>query len=155
MANLFRITQLILPWISIVFYPKRSLIRYLPVAILAAILVGGMCTLAAPYKWWRVEGGLKTKLFNAFSFIMGPFFIGTLWIFYFTFAQFKRYFITNLLFDGFFAFIFSAVLEKLNMFKLVNFKRIYIFLSFLSFSFIIYGYELLLNKRGQILSLKK
>ncbi|MBN8209022.1 hypothetical protein JI666_09720 [Bacillus sp. NTK071] len=147
MATFLRFTQLILPWISIVFYPKRSFIRYLPVAILASILVGGLSALAVPYKWWRVDGGLKTKIFNDITFIMGPFFIGTLWVFYFTFGHLKRFVAMNLVIDGFFAFVFSYVLEKANVFKLIHFKRIHVFLTYFSFSFILYGFELLINKR--------
>ena len=146
MPNAIRLLQLILPWFSIVFYPKKSFKRFLPVSIVASMLVIGMCILAVPYKWWEVKGGFKSKVYNDLSFLAGPFFVGTLWIFYFTYGNFKRYFLTNLVFDGLFSFPLAYLYQKAKLFKLVNFKPVYIFLSFMSYSIFIYGFERLLKK---------
>jgi hypothetical protein len=34
--------------------------------------------LSVPFKWWTVKGGLFNKVINDLSFILGPFFIGTI-----------------------------------------------------------------------------
>lgn len=146
MPNIIRIIQLILPWISIVFLPKRSFKHYLPVSLFASLLVTGMCLLAVPYKWWIVKGGWKVKLLNDGSFIFGPFLVGTLWIFHFTFGNLKRYFGVNLIIDTLFSFPLSYLFQKLKLFKLVNFRPKHIFFSFVTFSLIIYGYEVLIKK---------
>ncbi len=146
MSNFIRILQLLLPWIFIVFLSKKSFKQYFPVSLIASILVTGMCLLAIPFKWWTVKGGWKAKFLNDGSFIIGPFFVGTLWIFQFTFGNFKRYFLVNLLMDAFFAFPLTSLYQKLNLFKLVNFKPKYIFLSFINFSFIIYVFEVLIKR---------
>lgn len=146
MPNIIRIIQLILPWISIVFLPKRSFKHYLPVSIFASLLVTGMCLLAVPYKWWIVKGGWKFKLLNDGSFILGPFLVGTLWIFHFTFGNLKRYFWVNLIMDTLFSFPLSYLFQKLKLFKLVNFRHKHIFFSFITFSLIIYGYEVLIKR---------
>ncbi|MEH7119944.1 hypothetical protein V7128_21345 [Neobacillus vireti] len=146
MPNIIRIIQLVLPWISIVFLPRKTIKHYLPVAMFASLLVTGMCLLAVPYKWWIVKGGWKNKILNDGSFIFGPFFVGTLWIFHFTFGNIKRYFMINLLMDSLFSFPLSFLFQKLKLFKLVNFRPKHIFFSFISFSVIIYGYELLIKR---------
>lgn len=146
MPNIIRILQLIVSWLSIVFLPKKTIREFLPVSIFASILVIGICSLAVPYKWWVVEGGWKDKIINDLSFIFGPFFVGTLWIFHFYFGNFKRYFLLNLLMDSMFSFVLTYIFQKLKLFKLVNFKPKHIFISFISFSLIIYGYQMILKR---------
>jgi hypothetical protein len=146
MPNLIRILQLILPWISVVFIPKKSFRQYFPVSLFASTLVTGMCSLAVPYKWWVVNGGWKVKLFNDGSFIFGPFLVGTLWIYHLTFGNIKRYLLINLIIDFLFSVPLTFLYQKLNLFKLVNFRVKHIFFSFISFSFIIYGYQMLIKR---------
>lgn len=145
MPNVIRIIMLLSPWISIVFLPRKATRRYLPVSLFASFLVIGMCALAVPYKWWIVKGGWKIKVLNDGSFIFGPFLIGTLWIFHFTYGNFKRYFVVNLLMDFLFSYPLSFLFQKVKLFTLVNFKPKHIFFSFISFSFVIYGFEMLLK----------
>lgn len=144
--NLIRIIQITVPWLSVVFLPKISFKKFLPISIFASILVVGMCSLAVPYKWWIIKGGWKYKLFNDLSFIIGPFFVGTLWIFHFTFGNFKKYLLVNLIIDWLFSYPLNYLLQNLKLYKLVNFKPKHILLSFLSFSLTIYGYQLILNR---------
>lgn len=147
MPMLIRILQLTLPWISIIFLPKRSFKHYLPVSIFASVLVCVMCLLAGPLKWWNSKGGWKVRLLNDCSFTFGPFFVGTLWIFHFTFGNLKRYFLANLLMDSIFAFPLTYLYQKAKLFKLIKFKPLHIFLTFISYSFIIYGFQLLVQKK--------
>lgn len=147
MPMLIRILQLTLPWISIIFLPKRSFKQYLPVSIFASVLVCVMCLLAGPLKWWNSAGGWKARLVNDASFTLGPFFVGTLWIFHITFGNIKRYFLANLLMDSLFSFVLCNLYQKLKLFKLVKFKPLHIFLTFISYSFIIYGFQLLVQKK--------
>ncbi|SEN76766.1 hypothetical protein SAMN05192533_12023 [Mesobacillus persicus] len=146
MPNIIRIIQLILPWISIIFLPKKSFKLYLPVSLFASLLVTGMCLLAVPYKWWVVKGGWKVKLLNDGSFILGPFLVGTLWIFHLTFGNLKRYLGLNLIMDILFSFPLSYLFQKLRLFKLVNFRPKHIFFSFITFALVIYGYQLLIKR---------
>lgn len=146
MSNLIRLSLLIISWVSIIFLPKKSLKKYLPITMFTSILTAGICVLATPYKWWIVEGGWKNKIFNMVSFVLGPFFVGTLWVFHFTFGQFYRYFVLNVVMDLMFSFPLNYFFQKAKLYKLVNFKPKHIFFTFISFSFIIYWYENFLNR---------
>ena len=145
-ANIIRLLQLVVPWFSIPFLPKKSYREFFPVTVVASILVTGMCSLAVPYKWWRVNGGLKEKVFNDGSFILGPFMVGTLWIFHFTFGNFLRYIIVNIVFDGLFAYPLNYLFERLRLYRLINFKPKHILGTFIGFALFIYGFQSMLQR---------
>ncbi|WNF38263.1 hypothetical protein RJD24_07500 [Bacillaceae bacterium IKA-2] len=144
--NFIRTILVIVPWLSVVVLPKKSIRNFFPVSLFASILVVGMCSLAVPYKWWVVKGGWKYKLFNDLSFILGPFFVGTLWIFHFTFGNFKKYFLVNLIIDWIFSYPLNHLFQRMKLYKLVNFKPKHIYFSFLGFALTIYGYQHILKR---------
>ncbi|MCT8136757.1 hypothetical protein H1D32_02695 [Anaerobacillus sp. CMMVII] len=146
MPNVIRLLMLTVPWFSIAVLPKKSFREYLPVSAFTSLLVCCMCLAAVKNKWWIVRGGWKSTLFNDFSFVFGPFFIGTLWVFHFTFGNFKRYLLANLIMDLVFSYPLNYLLQRLGLYKLVNFKPKHIFAMFSVFSVTIYGCQLLFNR---------
>src|SRR5947199_5011048 len=95
--NLIRIGLLIVSWISIIFLPKSAFRKYLPVSIFCSLLVICGCLLSYRYRWWKVKGGIAELIFMDSSFIFGPFFVGTIWIFHLSYGKFKRYILLNLI----------------------------------------------------------
>lgn len=146
LANLVRIMLLIFPWLTFSFIPKKSLKTFLPVSFFASLLVLGMYFFAWSNKWWTVKGGVKYKLFNDLSFVFGPFFVGTIWIFHYTFGKFKLYFLTNLFIDFLFAYPINFILQRLRLYRLVNFSSNYILIFFTCFSLLIYGFQLIYQR---------
>jgi hypothetical protein len=146
LPNFIRAGLIILSWSTIFFLPKKSLKNFLPVSFFASLLVLLMSMLSIPYKWWTVHGDIKQKITSDLSFIFGPFFVGTIWIFHFTYGKFWLYFMTNAIVDYAFAYPLTILFQRLKVYKLVNFKPIHVFLSFLSYAVIIYGYQSFLQK---------
>ncbi|MBA2876639.1 hypothetical protein HNR31_003457 [Anoxybacillus caldiproteolyticus] len=146
LPTFIRASLIILSWSTVFFLPKNSLKRFLPVSFFTSLLVVLMSMLSIPYKWWTVQGSMKRKITNDLSFIFGPFFVGTIWIFHFTYGKFCLYLITNAMMDYTFAYPLTALFQRLKVYKLVNFKPIHVFLSFLSYAVIIYGYQSFLQK---------
>ncbi|WP_313798884.1 hypothetical protein [Cytobacillus sp.] len=144
--NLIRIAVLIISWISVMLLPKSALRKYLPVSIFCSLLVICGCFLSYKYKWWRVRGGIAELIFHDLSFIFGPFFAGTLWIFHLSFGNFKRYILLNLISNISFSYPLTYLFEKFNVYTLGNFKRIHLFLYYYVFAFIIYWYQLLIER---------
>ncbi|MBG9548920.1 hypothetical protein ACOSZF_05170 [Cytobacillus firmus] len=140
-TTLIRLMHLVIPWLTIVFLPKKSFNKFSTVSVFAGILVLILSTLAIPFKWWTVEGGHFKKLLNDLTFILGPFFIGTLWIFHFTFGSFKKYLAVNAIMDLLFAYPLNYLYQRFKLYKLEKFKPIHIFLFFTSYAWIIYGYQ--------------
>jgi hypothetical protein len=60
----------------------------------------------------------------------------------------------NLLMDSIFSFPLSYLYQKLKLFRLVKFRPKHIFLFFISFSLIIYGFEYL-KKRLSLIKVQK
>ncbi|MFJ5760521.1 hypothetical protein ACIQAA_15605 [Neobacillus sp. NPDC093182] len=147
LAAIIRISLLLIPWLTVFFIPKNVFKKYTPVAIFASLLVAINCMFSVPFKWWTVKGGLLNKVINDLSFILGPFFIGTIWIFRLTFGKFWLYLLTNSLMDLFLAFPINWLMQKLKVYKLVNFKSIHVFLISIFFALIIYPYQVFISPR--------
>lgn len=143
---LIRLGMVLISGGSLIFLPKKSFYKYLPVTIFTSVLVLIVCALSIPYKFWVVKGNKTTKVLNDLAYVFGSFFAVTLWIFHFTFGKFKQFVGINLLMDFLLAYPINYVFQKLKVYKLVNFKSKHIFLTYFSFSFIIYGFQLLLEK---------
>jgi hypothetical protein len=144
--SLIRLGLVLISGLSLIFLPKKSLYKYLPVTVFTSTLVLIVCALSVPYKFWVVKGSKTTKVLNDLAYVFGSFFAGTLWIFHLTFGKFKRFVGINLFMDFLLAYPLNYVFQKLKVYKLVNFKSKHIFLTYFSFSFIIYGFQLLLEK---------
>lgn len=145
-VTIIRIGLLLVPWLTVFFIPKNVFKKYTPVATFASLLVAINCMLSIPFKWWKVKGGLLNKVFNDLSFILGPFFIGTIWIFRLTFGKFWIYLFTNTVMDLFLAYPVNWIMQKFKVYKLVNFKPIHIYLVSILFALVIYPYQLFISR---------
>lgn len=147
LVAIIRISLLIIPWLTVFFIPKNVFKKYTPVAVFASLLVAINCMLSVPLKWWTVRGGLLNKVINDLSFILGPFFIGTIWIFRLTFGKFWLYLLTNTFMDLFLSYPVNWILQRLKVYKLVNFKSKHVFFVSIFLSLVIYPYQLFISRR--------
>ncbi|WP_217269700.1 hypothetical protein [Neobacillus endophyticus] len=123
--------------------PKENLKKYSPAAILAAFLVSVVYELAYHFNWWKLKNVLFSwARISDYTFILGPFLVGTVWIFHLTYRiGFVTYTCANLLLDAFFSFKFLPFLEKLGVIKLKNISHLGIYGLMLLVSLIIYPYQ--------------
>ncbi|WP_462410296.1 hypothetical protein [Neobacillus sp. Marseille-QA0830] len=145
LAAFIRIGLLIISWSTAFLIPKNEFKKYTPVATFATVLVLIESMLSIPFKWWTVKGGLRKKVLNDLSFILGPFIVGTIWIFRITFGKFWLYLLTNVVMDLFLAYPMNALMQKLKVYKLVNFKAKHIFYTGISYALIIYLFQLFIT----------
>jgi hypothetical protein len=143
---LLRIGLIVLPWSSMYFYPKWAFKKYSPAAILSSMLLLILVWLSIPLRLWTIKGGIKNKILNDFSLVFGPMVLGTFWVFRFTYGKPFWYFFVNAIIDYMFAYPLTSFFQRVQFYKIINFRRIYIFLTFMSFAFIIYMYQLWLDK---------
>ncbi|MDQ0156544.1 hypothetical protein J2S07_002865 [Robertmurraya andreesenii] len=137
----------ILTWLSVYFLPKKTVKRYLPSSTMAALLVMTTVFIGTHFNAWKVKGGTITRILNILSIILGPFSVGTLWILRFTFGKFWLYVLINLVQNLIYAFPILNILDKINFIKYVKFTRIHHIIASMTYAIIIYGYQLLLEKR--------
>ncbi|TCJ02215.1 hypothetical protein E0Y62_20290 [Cytobacillus praedii] len=141
-VNFFRVFNAIVLWaIVILFLPKKSFKRYLPVTLFSSSILLIQSLLNILFKWWKVKGGTKFLIFDDLAFIFGPFFTINLWVFHFTYGKFSLYTLTNLVIDTIFGFILNPFFQKLGHYKLKNMNSFGLFLFYYLFSFINYGFQ--------------
>ncbi|WP_188455309.1 hypothetical protein [Virgibacillus oceani] len=143
---IIRICLVVISWSSLLLLPKKVINKFLPVSIFTSALVLIVCALSLKYKFWVVKGKLATQVFHDLSFVFGPFFAGTIWIFHLTFGRFTRYILINVFMNAALAVPLSKVFEKLKVSKLKNFKSYHLFFTYMTYALIIYGYQYLVHR---------
>ncbi|MDC3413641.1 hypothetical protein NC797_08775 [Aquibacillus sp. 3ASR75-11] len=133
---------LIAPWFTLFFMKTDSIKRYMPVSVFVSLLLTIIYEIAYTFEWWTlkvyiVPWGFITNV----TFVYGIFLIGTIWIFHFTYRNFKVYLITNSIVDAIFAFGFLQLTEWLGVDEFVNLPLWGAYLIMLSLAFIIYFYQ--------------
>jgi hypothetical protein len=134
---------LLLPWITLFAMKKLTIKRYMPVTILAALLVTILCEVA--YSLHLFEINVKIVPWGNItniSFVYGIFAVGTLWIFRFTFGKFWVYFLTNLIIDSTLIFGLGPWFEQMDMYKPVKLEKWQLLLITTAFALILYAYQL-------------
>ncbi|WP_226668069.1 hypothetical protein [Metabacillus litoralis] len=134
---------MIIPWFSIVFFDKKSFKRYLPASLLISIVVKIEGYIAKKRKWWWFYESVHPKISRDIPLIVGPFFIGSLWILKFTYGKFTRFIIVNLIIDSLFTYYFMNIFQKLGLGSLVRLKRINLSLLFMIKSLLLYFFQYL------------
>jgi len=134
---------LTISWLTIFFIPKQKVKKYSPAAILAALLVTIVYELSYYFGWWKIKRSIFPWMkVTDLSFVLGPFLIGTIWVFHLTYRfGFIVYTFVNILLDAFFSFVFLPFLEKVNIVKLQNISRFGIYGLMLLISLIIFPYQ--------------
>ncbi|MEK3857476.1 hypothetical protein [Cytobacillus sp. FSL H8-0458] len=146
MLAFFRIALILISWATAIFLPKGSLFKYLPVTLFSSLIILTEYLLGGPRKWWKAKGGAKTIANNGLTFTFGPYFVGNLWIFHLAYKKFWLYTLLNLIFDYLLAYPLNSFFEKINLYRLNKIKPIHLFLFSLSYSFVNYGFQLILDK---------
>ncbi len=146
-ANFFRIFNAIVLWlIVLIFLPKQSFKRFLPVTFFCSFLLLIIEMLSPIFNWWKVEGGYKYMVFDALAFILGPFFTINLWVFHLTFGKFSLYAISNLVIDFIFAYLLCPIFQKIGHFKFKKFTSTKIFFLYYFLALFNYGFQKYIEK---------
>ncbi|MBD2846969.1 hypothetical protein IDH44_17365 [Paenibacillus sp. IB182496] len=131
----------LLPWTLLFFLDRKVVKRYMPTALLAALIVTLFSEMAATYDWWE-----HYKLFPAFvtniPIVFGPFVVGTILIFYMSFGHFWIYLALNALVNLIFAYPVSYVFERIGLYQLIVYKHWHIIATAMIWALIIYGFQL-------------
>lgn len=140
-VHIFLWAALILPWLTLMFLRGDVIRRYMPVAILGALLVTIVFEMAHAFRWWVLlkpiaPWGYITNV----SFTYGLFLVGTIWIFFLTYKNVWAYFATNAAVDGFQAFAFHELIEG-HVYRLERANTLHIFLLMFGLSIVIYVYQ--------------
>lgn len=138
---------LIFPWLTVPFLNKRTFKRFMPGAIFICLIVTVECIVAHRRQWWHFEKKLIPGFLGEIPFIIGPFFVGTLWIMKFTFGNFFRYFIVNFIIDSTFVLVFTGFLEQMRIAWFQRLNKLQFLLLFLGKAILLYIFQIFWNKK--------
>ena len=73
----FSLAMIIIPWLSVLFIDKKSLVRYLPVASFINLFLSVFSVIGNKRRWWINKNPLSPGNVD-FSYILGPYFVAKL-----------------------------------------------------------------------------
>jgi hypothetical protein len=145
-TNIFVLLITIVPWISVLFIDRKTLKRFLPGAIFMAAYVTAEGYLAEKRKWWWFPFRVKPNVLGEIPLILGPFFVGSLWILKYTFGKFNLYLLINIIIDSLFTYLGLNFLKKVGYVSLVRINKFQLSLIFLIKTILMYGFQVVYEK---------
>ncbi|WP_400245659.1 hypothetical protein AB3U99_04035 [Niallia sp. JL1B1071] len=151
---------MIIPWVTVLLLGKKKLKHYFPAGVFIALMVRLVNVIAKKRKWWWWYETLHPRLSGVIPFMLGPFFVGSIWILKWTYGKFFRYFALNMLFDGMFTYGAVPILTKFGVASLIRMKKNQLMYVFMFLTLILYAFQFLyenihLNKWSLIKRRKK
>jgi hypothetical protein len=136
----------LLPWLTIPLLRKKTFKRFLPGTLFMCVYLLAEGTLATRRKWWWFPFPIKPNVLAELPLILGPFFVGSFWIFKYTYGKFSIYMLVNLLVDSFFTIFMLNWFKKIGYVTLIRFTRFQLSLLFLLKSISMYGFQYLYER---------
>lgn len=144
--KVFNLFIILIPWVSVVFLGKHSLKRY----SVSSVLIGLFEILNHWYghkrKWWEFYDKPKSFLRDEVPFDIGPYIPLSMWILKFSYGNFKKFVVLNVLANGIFAFLFMPFLKKIKILRLtrLNYLQFLIYIHYKAY--LLYGVQYLIEK---------
>jgi hypothetical protein len=143
--EIFSLAMIIIPWLSVLFMDKKSFLRYLPVACFVNLFISVFSVISNKKRWWINKNPFSPGSVD-FSYILGPYFVATLWIFKLTYGSFFKYFIVNVILNTLNAFPMASAWEKVGVFKFKKINHTIWYFICILLAIIIYGYQYIIEK---------
>ncbi|MGG3680330.1 MULTISPECIES: hypothetical protein, partial [Heyndrickxia] len=112
---LLNLAIVFIPWLSLLFLGKRNLKRYALASAFIDVFEISNQLLGHMWKWWKFYDKKVLFLRDELPFSMGPYMPLSMWILKYSYGNFKKFVLMNIVADGFFAFLFIEVLKKLRI----------------------------------------
>ena len=143
---IFNLILILVPWISVLFIGKRNLKRY----SLASFIIGIFETLSHVYgrkqKFWVFYDKPKVFIKDELPFDLGPYMPMSMWILKFSYGNFKKFVLMNVIANGFFAFLFMPFLKKIKIIRLHRLNYVQFFFYIHHKAYLLYGTQYLIEK---------
>jgi len=145
-SKLLLVLMMILPWFAVPLLGKGAFKRFLPASLLMSLIVRIVNYIAKKRKWWWWYETLRPKISGVIPFMLGPFLVGSLWILKWTYGNFFRYMMLNLIVDSAFTYGLVYYLKKLGIASLVRMKKIELMYVFTIEALLLYGFQFVKEK---------
>jgi hypothetical protein len=136
----------LLPWLTFPLLSGKTVRRFLPSTIFMSLFLIAEGRFAEKKKWWWFYTSVKPNFLAKLPLIVGPFFIGSLWILKFTYGKFKLYLFINLIFDSIFTYTGTGWLKTIGYGSLVKLTKYQLSFVFFIKSLLLYGFQYFYEK---------
>jgi len=79
--------------------------------------------------------------------LFGPFLVGTMWIFKFTYGNFRKFMMTNFILDTFFVYVLMSWFKKIGYGSMVRLKRYQFLMIFTTKAAFLYGLQKVISHK--------
>jgi hypothetical protein len=107
-------SMLILPWATLLFFDKKELRRFMPVALLSTVITSMVMEAGITMGLWKIKQTLY-PLNQTIPYIYGLAPVVTLWVFKYTFRRFWTYLALDATFNLVFVYLFTPWLVRLGI----------------------------------------
>jgi hypothetical protein len=143
---LFNLAIIILPWMSLLLIGKRNVKRFSVAGIFIIIFEVINHVYGHKRNWWKFYDKKKSFFKDELPFSIGPYAPLSMWILKFTFGDFKKYVVLNLLLDALFAFPGIDILKRYKIIGLNGINHIQFFMYLHYKAYLLYGVQYLYEK---------
>jgi hypothetical protein len=113
----------------------------LPAATFSGYFFSILSEIAADRKWWKVKNTLFPRYHLDFSYLLGLFFIVTIWIYKLTYKSFFKYFLLNAVIDYIFIFYIVKYFTKVRVFEFRKMRPKHFYFLSVTMASVIYFYQ--------------
>ncbi|OLS35891.1 hypothetical protein [Bacillus sp. MRMR6] len=144
--KILNVLLILVSWLSMLFIGKRDFKRYSLSGVFIVIFEILNHVYGHKKKWWKFYDKPNVFIRDELPFDIGPYMPLSMWILKFSYGNFKKFVLLNVLANSLFAFSVMPFLKKV---KIVRLKRLTYFQFFLYIhykAYILYGVQYLYEK---------
>ncbi|TRZ39747.1 hypothetical protein CEQ21_02025 [Niallia circulans] len=145
--KVFNLILIIIPWIAALFIGKSSFKRYSLASVLIAIFETLNHLYAHKRRWWKFYDKKTAFIRDEFPFDIGPYIPMSLYFLKYSYGNFKKFILINLVANVLFAFGLMPLLKFLKIVKLtrINYFQFFIYIHYKAY--LLYGAQYLIERR--------
>lgn len=144
---IFNLSLLIIPWFSLLFIGKWSMKRYSLSGVFIVIFEIMNHLYGHKREWWSFYEKKKSFVRDELPFSIGPYMPLSMWLLRFSYGNFKKFVVLNVIVDGLFAFLIINFLKKIKIIRLNRLSHIQFFFYLHYKAYLLYGMQYLFEKR--------
>jgi phosphatidylglycerophosphatase A len=144
--KVFNLSIILIPWLSMLFLGKRNLRRYSLAGVFIVIFEIINHLYGHKRNWWKFYDKRKSFIRDELPFSVGPYMPLSMWILKYSYGNFKKYVLLNMISDGLFAFLFIDILKKFKIISLGRLNHLQFFVYLHYKAYILYGIQYLFEK---------
>jgi len=144
--RIFNLSIILIPWLSLLFIGKRSFKRYSFAGIIIVVFEIINHLYGHKRKWWKFYDKPRLFIKDELPFSIGPYMPFSMWLLKFSYGNFKKFILLNVISDGLFAFLFIDILKKFKIISLNGINHIQFFIYLHYKAYLLYGVQYLIEK---------